>query len=209
MVRRPRPLAASLVLAAMVLAGGCGGATRTSTSPAAVPTTSSGATTGTTGATGPTDGSSTSSTSADPNAPIDATCPTANTTAFAKTKFVAHAGLAFGAFHRYIYKPYQAGSFKSGQSGRVVAFVKAGASALFIKREIRLASEDVKANPSLCKAIAAPLAQVGNSISGAVDRLKNGDASGITAAQSAVTGVESRSTGSGTPIAEDPNAPSN
>ena len=30
---------------------------------------------------------------------------------FAKTKFVLHAGLAFGAVHRYIYKPYRSGGF--------------------------------------------------------------------------------------------------
>jgi hypothetical protein len=46
--------------------------------------------------------------------PIDQSCPTSNTKSFAKTKFVLHAGLAFGAFHRYLYKPYQAGTFNKG-----------------------------------------------------------------------------------------------
>src|SRR5882757_115478 len=90
-------------------------------------------------------------------APIDESCPASNTIAFAKTKFLAHTGLAFGAFHRYLYKPFQAGTFKKGASGRITAFIKGGLAALFVKREIRLASEDVKANPTLCKAIAAPL----------------------------------------------------
>jgi len=31
----------------------------------------------------------------------------------AKTKFVLHAGLAFGAFHRYIYEPFRSGAFTS------------------------------------------------------------------------------------------------
>ena len=61
-------------------------------------------------------------------------CPTSNMTSFAKTKFVLHSGLAFGAFHRYIYKPYQAGTFKSGAHGRILILVKAGTAALFIKR---------------------------------------------------------------------------
>ncbi|HTS73873.1 MAG TPA: hypothetical protein VMG74_09185, partial [Gaiellaceae bacterium] len=34
-----------------------------------------------------------------------ATTATTSTTHLAKTKFVLHAGLAFGAFHRWIYKP--------------------------------------------------------------------------------------------------------
>jgi hypothetical protein len=136
-----------------------------------------------------------------------ASCPTSNTTSFAKTKFVAHAGLAFGAFHRYLYKPYRAGTFTSGSTkSKVLAFTKAGAAALFIKREVRLASEDVKANPTLCKAIAAPLASLGDSITSAVDKLKTGDASGLTTANSEIAAIESGAQSSGTAITEDPNA---
>ena len=35
-------------------------------------------------------------------------------TSFAKTKFVLHAGLAFGAFPRFIYKPFKSGGLTSG-----------------------------------------------------------------------------------------------
>src|SRR5205807_538341 len=35
-----------------------------------------------------------------------------STTHLAKTKFVFHAGLAFGAFHHFVYKPFRAGDFK-------------------------------------------------------------------------------------------------
>lgn len=136
-----------------------------------------------------------------------AQCPTSNATSFAKTKFLLHTGLAFGAFHRYLYKPFQAGAFKSGAHGRIASFVKAATSALFIKREVRLASEDVKANPTLCKAIAAPLKTVSDTISGAVTSLKGGNASGITAVQSAVTAAESNASSAGAPIKEDANAP--
>lgn len=136
-----------------------------------------------------------------------ATCPTSNTTGFAKTKFVLHTGLAFGAFHRYLYKPFKAGTFQSGAHGRITAFIKAGASALFIKREVRLASEDVKANPTLCKLIAAPLQDLGDKISGAVSSLKGGDASGINGIEQTVQGVESKASSAGFPIQEDANAP--
>ena len=134
-------------------------------------------------------------------------CPTSNTTSFAKAKFLLHTGLAFGAFHRYIYKPFRAGSFKSGAHGRVLAFVKAGTAALFVKREVRLASEDVKANPTLCKAIAAPLQAVGDTISGAVSSLKSGDISALTTLESTVTCLESKASSAGTTITENANAP--
>jgi len=138
--------------------------------------------------------------------PIDSSCPTSNTIAFAKTKFVLHSGLAFGAFHRYLYKPYQAGTFRKGANGRIAAFIKGGLAALFVKREIRLASEDVKANPTLCKAIAAPLAKIGDSVQSALDKLKGGDASGVTDVNSLISNVESTSSKDGAPITENEDA---
>lgn len=146
--------------------------------------------------------------SGDPSdqAPIDQSCPTSNTIPFAKTKFVAHSGLAFGVFHRYLYKPYQAGTFKSGASGRMTGFVKGGLAALFIKREIRLAADDVKANPTLCKVLAAPLAKVGDTVKSAFGQLKNGDASGITDLNSTISSIEGTSKGNGVDIAENDNA---
>ncbi|MGU3291468.1 hypothetical protein [Williamsia sp. M5A3_1d] len=132
-------------------------------------------------------------------------CPTSNTTSFAKTKFVLHSGLAFGAFHRYLYKPYKAGTFKKGADGRITATVKGGVAALFIKREVRLASEDVKANPTLCKAIAAPLAKVGDTVEAAFDKLKGGDASGVDAVNSSISSISSSSSKNGVDIKEDDN----
>jgi hypothetical protein len=134
--------------------------------------------------------------------PVDGSCPATSTTSFAKTKFVLHAGLAFGAFHRYLWKPYRAGTFGKGASGRVTAFVKGGLAALFVKREVRLASEDVKADPTLCRAIAAPLASIGNDVQGAVDRLKGGDAGGLDRVDSTITSAENASSAGGTPITE-------
>ena len=118
-------------------------------------------------------------------------CPTSNTVVFAKTRFVLHAGEAFGVFHRYLYKPYRAGSFAHGAHGRLTAFIKAGLAALFIKREVRLAADDARANPTLCRVLVAPLAAIGNTISSAVSALRNGDASGLQAVNSAVSDAQS------------------
>ena len=177
-----------LVLPVLVLAG-CGPVSSTSSAPPAGATSSAVAS-----------GPPTSSSDA---APIDSTCPATSTTSFAKTKFLLHAGLAFGAFHRYLWKPYRAGTFGKGASGRVTAFVKGGLAALFVKREVRLASEDVKADPTLCRAIAAPLASIGNDVQGAVERLKGGDAGGLSTVDSSITSAEGAAAKGGAPVVED------
>lgn len=68
---------------------------------------------------------------------------------FAKTKFVLHMGLAFGAFHRYIYKPLKAGALRSGAPGRVKAIVKAAVAALFIVHELKIAHQDALSDEHL------------------------------------------------------------
>jgi hypothetical protein len=131
-----------------------------------------------------------------------AACPTSNAKNFAKTRFVLHTAEGFGAFHRYLYKPFKAGTFAKGSKGRILSFVKAGAAALFVKRQIRLATEDVKANPTLCKLIAAPLAKIGDTISGAVSKLKGGDVSGIEQANTSISSIETTAGSNGAAVNE-------
>ena len=69
---------------------------------------------------------------------------------FAKTKFVLHAGLAFGAFHRYIYKPFRNGGFTPPLSHKA-AIVKAGIAALFVYHELKIALVDARSSPLLAK----------------------------------------------------------
>jgi hypothetical protein len=153
--------------------------------------------------------SATSAASSSPSAATTAvatSCPS-KATGFAKTKFIAHAGLGFGAFHRYIYKPYRAGTFRSGAHGRLTAFIKAGLAALFIKREIRLAGLAAQKSPALCKLILAPLRTVSETVQDAVTKLKGGDTSGITSVQGAISQVKSSAVSQGTTITENHNAP--
>jgi hypothetical protein len=135
-------------------------------------------------------------------------CPTKNTKAFAKTRFVTDAGIAFGAFHRWIYKPYKAGSFKPGASGRTKALVKAGAAGLFAANRLNAARKLVDASPLLCKSIKAPLANLTSSLSGLAGKLKSGksDDSEIDNVQKQVEGVRSDSGKAGASIT-DKNAP--
>ncbi|MFE3795603.1 hypothetical protein [Nocardia tengchongensis] len=142
-------------------------------------------------------------------APVDDMCPTSNTVAFAKTKFVLHTGAGFGAFHQWIWKPYKVGTFKKGSNGRVMAFVKAGAAALFVKREIRLATQDVKASPALCKLLAKPLAHIGDKVQAAYTKLRGGDTSGVTDLENSIDSIEAQAKGAGTAITEPANTDPN
>ncbi len=80
-------------------------------------------------------------------------CASAGTGHFAKTKFILHAGIAFGAFHRYIYKPYREGAFKPGAPGRTKALAKAAAAGATVALEIRNARKAAAEDPTLCKLV--------------------------------------------------------
>ncbi len=73
---------------------------------------------------------------------------TSGTTHFAKTKFLFHSALAFGAFHRYIYKPFRAGVF-SHPFLHKLSLLKAGLAALFIAHELKIAAVDVRSSKLL------------------------------------------------------------
>jgi len=85
---------------------------------------------------------------------------------FAKTKFVLHAGLAFGAFHRYILKPYRAGSFRKNAPGRTKALAKAGAAALFAYHELKVARTDAVCDGPRLRALAGSISNALSAING-------------------------------------------
>ena len=133
------------------------------------------------------------------------TCPTSNTTNFAKSKFVLHVGLAAGTFHRYLYKPFKAGTFHKGASGRVSSLIKGGATALFDEHELRLAIADVKASPTLCKVLIAPLSNVADKFGAMKSKLTGGDTSSLDSANSDLASISSTSAKDGAPITESTN----
>jgi hypothetical protein len=120
---------------------------------------------------------------------------------FAKTKFVFHAGLAFGVFHRYIYKPFKAGAFRSGSSGRVKAAIKAALAAAFVYHELKLACRDAN-NSSLLRPLLTPLNAGVGMFAALENKLKGGEFSDatFTSAASAVDGLGSKSSGLGLSI---------
>jgi len=102
------------------------------------------------------------------------TCPTSNTEAFAKTRFVADAALAGGAFKRYIYTPAREGRLSKGAHGRVLALIKAAAAGAFVIDRLHAAEQAAQANPTLCKLIIAPAARFTSAISALIGRARSG-----------------------------------
>lgn len=94
---------------------------------------------------------------------------------FAKTRFVANAGLAAGATYQWIIKPYRDGKFKKGTKGRTFALVKAGLAGAFAYNRLKAASENAKGDPLLSKAM-GPLTAGIDSLKGLGSKLRKGQA---------------------------------
>jgi len=105
-------------------------------------------------------------------------------------KFVLHAGLAFGAFHRWIYKPLKNGTFSGGVFKHKLALVKAGLAGLFAYHELKLAIEAARASPKLQKLV-APVTALGDKLRSIGQSAKSGtvDSSSITSANGDVTSL--------------------
>jgi hypothetical protein len=127
---------------------------------------------------------------------------------FAKTKFVLHAGLAFGAFHRYIYKPYKEGKFRSGTSGRKRAFVKAGLAGLFAYHELKVARKDALADDTLRRRLLPLIDRLSDKFSLLAAAFKGGsfNPGDVLAAEGALSALKGQASSDGANI-KDRSAP--
>jgi hypothetical protein len=128
-----------------------------------------------------------------------ATTSTSHTN-FAKTKFVLHAGLAFGAFHHFIYKPFRAGDFRHPFSHKLT-IVKAALAAAFVDHEVKLALTDAKSSPTLSKLV-SPITALDNKLHGLGSELRSGNTGSVSADNGSISSIESQSSQSGAPIQE-------
>jgi hypothetical protein len=144
-------------------------------------------------------GSSSSPTS---SASAPAAASTTSTTQFAKTKFVLHAGLAFGAFHRWIYKPAKAGTLRHPFEHPLTA-AKAALAGAFVYHELKLALADAQASPTLSKVV-APITALQDKIQSLAGSVKSGGASPADAAglDSAISSIKDQAAAAGQPITE-------
>ncbi|MEU6425321.1 hypothetical protein ABZ860_05435 [Microbispora sp. NPDC046973] len=171
-VRSLTALAAAAVLA-MALLVGCGG--RTATAPAS----------GGAAAAGPAALVTPTAAETEYNSP----CPTGgNAKRFAKTRFALHAGLALGAFHRYIYKPLRSGGFRAGAEKRKRTIAKAAIAGAFALHQLKVAKSFATANPTLCRAVEG----VNSQFAALTDKLHRGTATpaDIDAGMSSMEGLQ-------------------
>jgi hypothetical protein len=119
----------------------------------------------------------------------------------AKTKFALHAGLAFGAFHRYIYKPYRAHAFTGPDKVKTIA--KAAVAGAFVYHEVNIALQDAKCSKTL-SVVVSPLTALGAGFTGLVAKLKGGsvDGAGLASLGKGVDSVGSLAGGAGVPITD-------
>jgi hypothetical protein len=127
---------------------------------------------------------------------------TTQTTKLAKTKFVLHAGLAFGAFHRWIYTPAKAGTLLHPIEHPLTA-AKAAIAAAFVYHELKLALADAQASPTLSKLV-APITALQNKIHGVAGSVKSGGASAADAAgiDSLISSIKDQAASAGQSITE-------
>ena len=107
--------------------------------------------------------------------PSTGTCAAAGTRKIPKTRLLADLALTYGAFHRYLYKPYKAGSFHKGANGRTAAIIKAGLASAAIVKLLSNASKNAAADPTLCK-YAPSIDGIKASLGGLVSKIKGNTA---------------------------------
>ncbi|MBV2353729.1 hypothetical protein KUM39_05035 [Streptomyces sp. J2-1] len=118
---------------------------------------------------------------------------------FAKTRFVANAGLAAGATYQWIVKPWKAGKFKQGAKGRKLALVKAGLAGAFAYNRLKAAQVNAKGDPLLARAI-APLGAGIDGLKGLTSKLRGGDESAAGAFEGLINQVKNAGGSAGAPV---------
>ena len=119
-----------------------------------------------------------------------------------KTKFVIHAGLAFGAFHRYIYKPVKAGDLHNLRQHKA-ALIKGAIAAGFVYHELGLALKDAQSSPTLRKVV-APVTALQARMHSLGPQLRNGTASpsAVNQDNSSISSIKGQSSSAGQPVTE-------
>jgi hypothetical protein len=113
-----------------------------------------------------------------------------------------HAGLAFGAFHHFIYLPIKAGALKHPFLHKLT-LIKAGLAALFVYHELKLAATDAQSS-KLLRTLFAPLTFVANKLRALKDSIVSGGAnpSDITGLSSQLSQISSTAASKGQPISQ-------
>ena len=143
-----------------------------------------------------------SSLSSSSSAPTSSSASTTGQVKLAKTKFVLHAGLAFGAFHHWIYGPAKAGELTHPFSHKL-AVVEAALAAAFVYHELGLALKDAQSDPTLSKLV-SPITALQSKLHGLSGEVRSGAASSgsVDTVNSTVSSIKQQAAGAGQAITE-------
>jgi hypothetical protein len=112
---------------------------------------------------------------AESGSPSAGSCASAGTRKIPKTRLLSDLALTYGAFHRYLYNPYKAGSFHKGANGRAKAIIKAGLASAAIIKLLSNARKNAAADPTLCKFVPS-IAGIEASLGSLASKIKGGTA---------------------------------
>ncbi|GGL60900.1 hypothetical protein GCM10010129_00570 [Streptomyces fumigatiscleroticus] len=118
-------------------------------------------------------GQTVSSTITETGSPSVDTCASAGTRKIPKTRLLADLALTYGAFHRYLYKPYKADAFHKGAEGRGKAITKAVLASAVIVKLLSNAKKNAAADPTLCKYLPT-IDGIKASLASLTSKIKNG-----------------------------------
>jgi hypothetical protein len=120
---------------------------------------------------------------------------------FAKARFVLHTGLALGAFKRWIYDPWKAGTFSQGAEGRKKALAKAGLAGVFALTQLKEARDAALSDDQL-RGLGDKLSSTIGLVSAFIPGLENGKISTvqIIALAGAFAGIKSLAAKDGAPV---------
>ncbi|GAC1515386.1 MAG: hypothetical protein NVS2B16_23730 [Chloroflexota bacterium] len=142
-----------------------------------------------------------------PSSTLAAPRTPAHPAVFDKTRFVFHLGLAYFAFHHFVYNPYRAGAFKKGAPHRTGRIIKAGVALLVTYHELKKAYDIAKgSNSRTLQALVKPLNGLVGRASHVADRLRGGqyDNTEVTGLVTSANGFSRQATSNGISIKDVP-----
>ncbi|MGI8747917.1 MAG: hypothetical protein ACR2J4_06170 [Deinococcus sp.] len=124
-----------------------------------------------------------------------------------KTRFVAHMGVAYYAFHHFVWNPYTQGRFAKEAGGKLGGVAKAGLAMLFAVHELKVAEKIAhNSHDPLLQKLDAGVGRLTGSFASVGQGLKSGtlDPSTLEGLNSDVSSVGQTSAAGGHPINDVP-----
>ncbi|MDP9017888.1 MAG: hypothetical protein M3N19_06185 [Candidatus Eremiobacteraeota bacterium] len=124
-----------------------------------------------------------------------------------KTRFVAHLGVAYFAFHHWVWNPYKEGKFTNGADHRTSSIVKGGVALLFAYHEVKVAERIAqKSHDPLLQKLDGALGGLTGSFASVGSKLKSGhfDPKDIEALNGSTNSISSAAAAGGVNIKDIP-----